>query len=141
MPRTALVDAGPIVAFLQTTDQWHDWSVQQFKIFPVFVTCEAVIAEACARVCYQGNDQNRVLELVLNGSLILDFAATKSIERISRLMKKYSDQPMDFADACLVAMSEQIRQSFVVTLDREDFSIYRRHEREVIPLVAPELRR
>lgn len=45
---------------------------------------------------------------------------------------------MDFADACLVCMSEQIKDCKIVTIDRADFLTYRRHGRELIPLLLPE---
>jgi len=44
---------------------------------------------------------------------------------------------MDFADACLVYMSEQQRNSRIITIDRADFAVYRRNGREPIPLIAP----
>jgi hypothetical protein len=53
-------------------------------------------------------------------------------------MKKYADHPMDFADACLVYMSEQTKDCKIVTIDRADFTVYRRHGREAIPLVLPD---
>jgi uncharacterized protein len=137
MPRRVLIDAGPIVAYLRSRDQFHAWAVEQFKRFSQFVTCEAVLAEACARLAYYGNDQSPVLELMLAGALALDFAAKPAAARLVRLMKKYADQPMDLADACLVVMTEQAADSVVVTLDASDFSVYRRHEREVIPYIAP----
>jgi len=45
---------------------------------------------------------------------------------------------MHLADACLVRMSELKRNCRVFTLDKQDFQVYRRFERHVIPLVAPE---
>jgi hypothetical protein len=53
-----------------------------------------------------------------------------------KLMAKYADTPMDFADACLVRMTEIVPEPRVWTTDR-DFLIYRRHGRTSIPLVAP----
>jgi hypothetical protein len=44
---------------------------------------------------------------------------------------------MELADACVVRMTELYRQCRVFTLDRSDFSVYRRNSREVIPLLAP----
>jgi len=52
-------------------------------------------------------------------------------------MEKYGDQEMQLADACLVRMSELHRDSRVFTLDKQGFRVYRRFERQVIPLVAP----
>ena len=51
---------------------------------------------------------------------------------------KYHDQRMQLADACLVRMSELKRDCRVFTLDRRDFQVYRRFDRQMIPLVAPE---
>ena len=58
-------------------------------------------------------------------------------ERLAELVEKYADRSMDFADACLVYMSEQTRDCKVVTIDRADFAVYRRHGRETIPLLLP----
>jgi hypothetical protein len=44
---------------------------------------------------------------------------------------------MDLADACILRMTELMRDSRVVTVDRDDFSVYRRNGRELIPLIAP----
>jgi predicted nucleic acid-binding protein len=44
--------------------------------------------------------------------------------------------PMDFVDACLVTMTEAKRDCRLLTLD-SDFRIYRRFERQAIPLIAP----
>ena len=47
------------------------------------------------------------------------------------------DQEMDFADACLVRMSELARDCQVWTVDG-DFKVYRRNERLHIPLIFPD---
>jgi predicted nucleic acid-binding protein len=39
-------------------------------------------------------------------------------------MEKYTDLPMDFADATLVVIAEEINADLVFTLDR-DFDFYR----------------
>jgi hypothetical protein len=43
---------------------------------------------------------------------------------------------MSLADACLVRMAEKFDDHAICTLD-SDFIIYRKHGRQVIPLVAP----
>ena len=57
-------------------------------------------------------------------------------EAMRKLIHKYADLPMSLADACLVRMAEQFTRSAVLTLDR-DFRIYRKHGRQVIPLIVP----
>lgn len=136
MARKNLIDAGPIVSYL-TDDAHHDWAVDQFSRFDSFETCEAVLSEACARLAYAGFSQTAVIRLVDEGALRLTFDTGYNIGRILALMEKYEDLPMDFADACLVTMSEEEKDSLVVTLDRRDFAVYRRYGRQAVPVLAP----
>jgi predicted nucleic acid-binding protein len=131
-----LIDAGPVVSYL-TDDAHHDWAVEQFSRFDSFETCEAALSEACARLTYAGFDQTAVIRLVDEGALKLTFDTACNIGRILALMEKYRDLPMDFADACLVTMSEEEKDSLVVTLDKKDFTVYRRYGRQAVPILAP----
>jgi len=36
-----------------------------------------------------------------------------------------------------VAMTEQVTDCLVLTLDRQDFSVNRRHERALVPFISP----
>ncbi len=134
--RKNVVDAGVIVAYFDATDRDHDWALDVFAASENFLTCEAVVSEACARVEYAGGRQIYVPQLIADGILTLDFSATANITRILRLMEKYADRPMDFADACLVIMTEQFPDPMLYTLD-DDFRFYRRHGRDAIPFMSP----
>ena len=47
MKSQVIVDTGPLVALLNSSDKHHTWVVQQLgDIQPPMVTCEAVLAEA-----------------------------------------------------------------------------------------------
>jgi len=48
-----------------------------------------------------------------------------SLRRVRKLLDKYADLPMDFADATLVALAEELDCTSVFTTDRTDFSVYR----------------
>jgi predicted nucleic acid-binding protein len=137
MAKKTLIDAGPIVAALNPDDRFHRWAEDQFRRRDSFLTCEPVIAEVCARLAYYRRDQAKVLELIETGALAVDFSLTKSLNRVKSLMRKYGDQPMDLADACLVALSEAHGDCEVLTTDKNDFTIYRRFGRNVIPIVTP----
>jgi predicted nucleic acid-binding protein len=54
-----------------------------------------------------------------------------------KLIEKYSNVPMGFADACLVRMTETLADPIILTTD-QDFRVYRRHSRQVVPSVTPE---
>lgn len=58
---------------------------------------------------------------------------------IWRLLTKYHDVPMDFADACLVRMTELHADCTLWTTDG-DFRVYRRHGRQTIPLLTRQRR-
>ena len=50
----------------------------------------------------------------------------KSFTRaVSKLMSRYADTPMDFADATLVLLGEALEVFDIVTLHRRGFSTYR----------------
>jgi predicted nucleic acid-binding protein len=64
------------------------------------------------------------------------FDLDREVAAVRDILHRYRDLPASLADACLVRMNEQHRDSVVFTLDR-DFQIYRKHRRRVIPLLAP----
>lgn len=134
--RKNVIDAGVIAAYFDENERDHDWAVDVFSANEGFSTCEAVMSEACARVEYAGGSQRSVAGLIAEGILTLEFSAQSNIARILRLMEKYADRPMDFADACLVVMTEQFPDPMLFTLD-DDFRFYRRHGRDTIPFMSP----
>ncbi len=80
--------------------------------------------------------QELLWEFILSGALDLSDILPAEIPRMRRLMAKYADLPMDFADASLVVVAERLRLRRVFTLDRRDFRLYRpRHLRsfDIIP--------
>lgn len=137
MIRKLIIDAGPIVAYLDRNDPAHHWAVSQFERFVGFETCEPVLAEACARLHYGRIDQTRAAKLVHENVLKLTFELSANIGRIVWLMEKYQDRPMDLADACIVMMAEAEEHALVLTLDDDDFSVYRRNGRDLIPFASP----
>lgn len=78
-----------------------------------------------------------IVEIIRAGEIILAFDLREQAASMLALLNEYGDRGMDLADARIVRMSELIRESRVVTLDRADFSVYRRNGRDLIPLVTP----
>ena len=78
-----------------------------------------------------------IVEMIHAGEIVLAFDLSEQTAGVLSLLKKYQDLEMDLADACIVRMSELIHHCRVVTLDRRDFSVYRRNGRGWIPLLAP----
>ena len=135
--RLYAVDAGPLVALLNERDMHHDWaSATLDAIEPPLYTCEAVISEACYLVRRLPRGPQTVLSLVSKGLVVVDFHVDDEIAAVERLVAKYASVPMSFADACLVRMSELHPDVTIVTVDT-DFTVYRRHGRDVIALLMP----
>jgi len=137
-PKRIIIDTGPIVAFLNKSDQYHEWALIQFsQLIPPFYTCESVISEACFILRNINNGPIQVFKLLERELIKLPFKLEAEIDFISKLLNKYNDVPMSLADACLVRMSEQISESTICTLDG-DFKIYRKAKRKIIPLITPD---
>ena len=137
MDKSIIVDTGPLVAFLNRSDRYHNWTKQQWEqVRPPLLTCEAVLAETCFLMRHLPGGSQAVLELVNRGVIQSTFNLEQEVQTLMKLIKRYADVPMSLADACLVRMTEQHTQSRVLTLD-QDFRIYRKHSRQVIPLLIP----
>lgn len=140
MIKPTIADTGVIVGLLNPKDQWHQWTVNQWRTLPApYLTCEAVIVEACFLMRNSPNGKEDVLSLVEAGILQINFSLSDEISQIKSLITKYNDVPMSFADACLVRMSELIDNTSVFTLDG-DFRIYRKGGKKEIPLIIPEIK-
>ena len=132
-----LADTGPLVALLAADESSHAWSSEQAKAAPTTVlTCDAVITESLFLLKRARHDQEKLFALIESGFLRSDFDLHAEHRAVRTLMRRYADTPISFADACLVRMSEIHSPSVVWTLDR-DFSVYRQHGRQTIPLITP----
>jgi predicted nucleic acid-binding protein len=135
---TILVDTGPLIAYLDRGDQHHAWAKSCFARFrEPLLTCEAVVAEALFLLRRGGISPDPLLQLVTRGLVIPEFRLHDEADTIMKLMQRYRNVPMSLANACLVRMSEIHERSTVFTLD-SDFTIYRKSQRRVIPLLRPE---
>lgn len=135
-----VLDTGPLVAFFDRSDADHEWAKQQWALAPVpMLTCEAVLAEAAYLLQeHAGLPNEKILALFERKIITVPFRLEEHAGPLAHLMEKYRNQQMQLADACLVRMSELKRDCRVFTLDQEEFRVYRRFDRQVIPLVARE---
>jgi predicted nucleic acid-binding protein len=137
MTRT-IVDTGPLVAYCSKNEQHHAWAVRQMQALrPPLLSCEAVLAEADFIARSRGFDPGILFDWITDGAIEIPFRLEEESADVAALLRRYSSRAMQLADACLVRMSEMFRDCRVLTLDTEDFTIYRRFDRQVIPLIAP----
>lgn len=137
MQQNTIIDAGALVALINRKDYYHQWASEQAKkLFSPFLTCEAVISEACFLLQNIYGGENVVMTLVESQKIIISFQLNKEVEIVRKLMQSYQSVPMSFADACLVRMSELVISNQIFTVD-SDFFIYRKNRQENINLIIP----
>lgn len=121
-----LLDTGPLVALLHAGDTRHASCAEFIKQFTgQFLTTEAVLTEAMALLADLRGGPSAILDFFLRGGAVLVPQSRQSLQRARELMEKYGDLPMDFADATLVALAEELSAADVFTLDRRGFRVYR----------------
>ena len=125
MKNTILVDAGPLIALFDKDDFYHK-SVKKFMFENNFklITTIAVITETTHMLDFNVKTQIDFLKWINDNGIIIHEIKQKDIKRIIELSVKYSDIPMDFADATLVLAAEQTGIHKIISID-SDFDIYR----------------
>lgn len=131
-----LVDAGPLIALINRRDQWHHWSEQVLRVIeePLW-TSEMVLAEVCHNLGQNTPAVRELLAHVQSGHLRLLPVAEANVGRLVQLMVKF--ERMDVCDGSLVVLSERFPNAKIITVDVRDFSVYRRFDREPLPLIMP----
>jgi predicted nucleic acid-binding protein len=118
-----LLDTGPFVALVDRSEGRHDQCVAVLEGWTgAVVTTEAVLAETLYLVGPQWRGQKAALEFILRGAFQLVPSSHASLQRVVALMERYHNVPMDFADATLVALGEELDTDRVFTLDHHGFS-------------------
>ena len=131
-----ICDTGPLVAYLDRKDPYHAWAVSLMKqLAPPLLSCEPVLTEAVYLLREDGLTVDPLFALLDRGALRIEFSLQTHWSRVQTLMARYDR--MDLADAAVVVMSELHARSRVLTVDRRDFSVYRRHDRRAIEFLAP----
>jgi len=135
--RPAIVDTGPLVAFVDRAEQHHRWVTEQVEeVDTPLLVCEPVLAEAMYLLARFPKAQDALFGLLENGALMIAFRIEEHVPALRRLHQKYRDRPMSLADACIVRMTEIYERHAVLTLD-SDFTVYRKHGRVPLALIHP----
>ena len=138
MTEETILDTGPLVAFLRSNEEHHEWAVERFKeLKPNFLTCEAVVTETLFLLGNFSAAIEKLDLLMAQGWIKTPFHFALQRPAVMELMRTYYNVPISFADACLVRMSEVFIDAPIFTLDK-DFRIYRKNARQRIPTIMPE---
>ena len=129
-----IADTGLLVAFANRHDRHHAWALTVAEqVTEPLLSCEAVLAEAAFHL----QSVSVVLAMIRDGLVAVAFDCRDHWPQLEALARRYADRHPDLADLCLVRLSELHPRHSVVTVDREDFKVYRRNKRETIPIICP----
>jgi hypothetical protein len=125
--RRWLVDTGPFVAYLDQADPHHAGVAARLEAFAgQLVTTGAVVTEVMYFVADTPGGALSFAELLADADVdVVEALVPERILAAARLMAKYADTPMDFADATLIGAADDLGVVDIATLDRRGFSTYR----------------
>ena len=132
-----LLDTGPLVAYLDAKDPAHAAVVACLDRFTGdLFTTSSVITEAMHFVAPSRMGPRLLVDFVAASRLtVFDFTQPAALSEAAGLMEKYADLLIDFADATLVLLAEQLEVVEVLTLDRRGFAVFRTRDRKTFRLV------
>ena len=129
----AIADTGFIVAIWSKTPARRQWAREWLgKVTLPLLTSTANLQEAGWLL----NNHAYPIQMVLDGDLQIALDTQVEANALHGLISKYAER-MDLADASIVRLSELHPRAKVLTVDKNDFKIYRRFGREQIPCDFP----
>ena len=121
-----LLDTGALVSLLDRSQKRHAECARFFGEWDgAVVSTEAVLTEATHLLGRQKGGREACVDFFLSGGALLVPATSESLRRSRDLVSQYSDLSMDYADATLVVLAEELGTNLVFTTDRRDFGVYR----------------
>jgi predicted nucleic acid-binding protein len=121
-----LLDTGALVSVLDRSQRDHGSCLRFFEAWegPVLST-EAILTEAGHLLGRIPGGRRACIDFFLAGAAVLVPATDASLRRARELIDQYASLPMDYADATLVVLAEDVGTDLVFTTDRRDFAVYR----------------
>jgi len=122
----AILDTGPWVALIDRSESKHDICVQWLKNYSgKLYSTETVLTEVLYLLNFSVKAQTSAIDFVLKSVVEIIPSSFESLKKAKNLIKKYSDLPMDYADATLVCLAMDSGIHNIITFDQKDFNIYR----------------
>jgi len=123
--RKLLVDSGPLIALFDGSDKYHTQVKSYIQTYQgVLMTTWAVLTEVSHMLDFNLNVQLDFLKWVELGGLEVYEIPQHNIGDIHEMMTKYTNVPMDLADATLMYVAHNEHMKEILSID-SDFDIYR----------------
>jgi uncharacterized protein len=130
-----LLDTGALVGLLDRRQSVHAACSDFYSRWDgAIVTSEAVITESAQMLSAARGGTSACIDFILQANIAVFPSTDVSLKRCRQLIEKYSGLPMDFADATLVVIAEELDTNLIFTVDH-DFQVYRIHGRKPFRIV------
>jgi predicted nucleic acid-binding protein len=121
-----LLDTGALVSLLDRSQREHRAFLRFFESWtgPVLST-EAILTEATHLLGRLPGGRRACVDFFVAGGALLVPTTAGALRRVRELIEQYANLPMDYADATLVVLAEEVATDWVFTTDHRDFGVYR----------------
>lgn len=122
------VDAGFLYALLDKSDAWHTRAVAAVPtVQEGWITTWPILTEATHLMARRLGTRfaQALMDEVADGDLVIWNIPQDQITKISGMMQRYANLPVDLADASLVLLAEHLGHGRILTTDERDFGSYR----------------
>ncbi len=110
-------------------DEHHQAAVRASQLYmkEKMITTSPVLTEVCHLLLDRIGNHAQVAFLagIAESSTLVHPLSKANLEKASLLMTRYADLPMDFADASLVLLAEELGHGRILSTDQRDFHTYR----------------
>ena len=123
-----IADTGFWLALANAKDRYHGAALRALdRVREPLVSTWPVMTETCHLLASRLGVPAELafVSSATNGAFRIFELTTGHLPRISELMDKYRDLPMDLADASLVILAEDLESGRILSTDQRDFRTYR----------------
>ena len=124
-----IADSGFWIALLDSSDRHHPEAMSAMLLYSdeALITTVPVLTEVSHLLRKRVNNASaiRFIEMIAKGAAKVFDIGPGQLHRLTALMSRYADLPMDFADASLVLLAEELGHGRILSTDQRDFHTYR----------------
>ena len=123
-----IADTGALYALMDKSDAWH---ARVLAWWTEHGASAVVPASVLPELCYLLQTrigpaaENAFVRAVGDGEFVLEELAMEDVTRAADVMDQYSDFPLGFVDAAIVAVAERLWTRDLLTTDRRHFGAVR----------------
>jgi hypothetical protein len=122
-----LIDSNFLYALFDKKDIRHEQATKAIAVNQSYVTIEGVLVESLHLIRIRRGHQQafRMFASLLNSKIEILALTQPDFLRAREIMATYAESRFDFVDCCLMALSERLNITDILTFDRRDFVIFR----------------